>query len=199
MMQKDIMMQSEGDAWLARNRDKLGHEDEVTHLITSVIKKRPTRVLEIGCANGWRLAKLRDMYSAEVMGVEPSMQAAIEAAALKVPVHQTTASCLPVDNTSFDLIIYGFCLYLTDPQDWLLIAAEGDRALAPGGHIIINDFGDFEPTRGVPYEHDRRLTSWHFDWAKLWLAHPRYTMVHRRWSAGSGHAVTILRKDWMHP
>lgn len=204
MMQKDIMLQGEADAWFERNRDRLGLDDPVTHTIAAWIRRRPERVLEVGCANGWRLAKLRDLYGCEVYGVEPSRKAAMEAVTWRVPVYQMTATCLPVVEGGFDLIIYGFCLYLTDPKDWLQIAAEGDRALRPGGHIIIHDFGDWREfidarARGVPYEHDRRITSWHFDWAQLWLAHPGYSVIHRGFTAGDGHpdqqAVTILRKS----
>lgn len=198
MMQKEIMMQGGGDAWLNRNRGILGQKDEVAHVIPAYIRKQPTCILEVGCANGWRLAKLRALYGSRVHGVDPSMEAGIEAAELKVPVHQMTASCLPVIEGGFDLIIYGFCLYLTDPSDWLLIASEGDRALSPGGHIIVHDFGDFDPVHSVPYAHDARMVSWHFDWARLWLAHPAYTMIHRHWTTGNGHpdqqAVTILQK-----
>lgn len=195
MMQKEIMIQSEGNAWFNRNRDRLGQDDPVTHMIAAWIKRQPARVLEVGCADGWRLAKLRTLYGCQVYGVEPSQVAAMEAAGVhRVPVYQLTASCLPVVEGGFDLIIYGFCLYLTDPEDWLHIAAEGDRALAPGGHIIIHDFADFDPPRTEVYEHDKRMVSHHFDWAKLWLAHPRYEEVVTVFSKPYDR-VTILRKN----
>lgn len=196
-MQKYIFLSEEGDRWFERNRDK-PREDPVTCCIAAHIRKRPERVLEIGCSDGRRLDIIRQLYGCEIMGVEPSMSAALEAAKLRVPVVQATASS-PAVMGPFDLIIYGFCLYVTDPEDWLIIAAEGDRLLTTGGHIIIQDFGDIDKPRGVPYEHDTRITSWHQDWAKLWLGHPAYELIHRHWTTGDGHpdqqAISILRKN----
>jgi SAM-dependent methyltransferase len=193
MRQADLFLHGEGDAWLNRNRDKLGFSgDPVADMIDHVGTK-PTRVLEVGCSNGWRLAALRARYKCEVFGVEPSMLACIEAAERKVPVWQMTASRLPQFGAKFDLIIYGFCLYLTDPSDWFNIAAEGDHVLAPGGDLIIYDFADVETPYGNRYEHDERIVSWHVDFAKFWLAHPAYELIATATYA-TDHRVTLLRK-----
>ena len=184
-------MQEEGDAWFRRNLDKLGKHDPVTDAIVNAGIK-PKYALEIGCANGWRLDKLRAIFKCGIMGVEPSRAAAIDAARLKVPVHQMTASCIPVSNEGYDLIIYGFCLYLTDPSDWLLIASEGDRALAPGGHIVIHDFANDQNLHARTYEHCDGVKSHHFDFASLWLAHPLYVPVKRQ--VIGDESVTIIKK-----
>lgn len=191
MRQADVFLNSEGNAWLERNRDKLGKPDPVTPVIAKWVP-RPRRVLEVGCADGRRLADLRDMYGCEVFGVEPSLQAGIEAAARRVPVVQCSAASLAVQGP-FDLVIYGFCLYLTDPDDWLRIAAEGDAVLADDGHLIIHDFLDEE---GVPiarrYEHRDGLWSYHYNFCRLWIGHQRYqTVFHQK---GTDDAITILRK-----
>lgn len=191
MRQADIFLDSEGDAWLARNRNKLGLHDPVAQMMKAIDLK-PERVLEVGCANGWRLAALRDKYGCEIMGVEPSRQAGIEAASLSVPVHQSSAAVLPVSGP-FDLVIYGFCLYLTDPGDWFRIAAEGDCVLAPGGHLIIHDFvapGNVNYARH--YEHRDGILAYHFDFAKLWLASPLYQTVSVQY--GIDEMVTVLQK-----
>ena len=193
MRQADIMLESEADAWLERNRDKLGARDRVSEVIEE-IRLLPTRVLEIGCANGWRLAKLRDKYNCEVFGVEPSRQACIEAAALRVPVAQSSAAVLPVPGIGmFDTIIYGFCLYLTDPADWLRIAAEADCLLKPGGALIIHDFYGTCSGFARRYEYRDGMRSYHYDFAHLWLGHPLYTMVTRRVYDGD-EMVTVLKK-----
>lgn len=190
--QKDIFMEGgEGDAWFTRNLDKLGKHDPVTDAIVNAGIK-PKYVLEVGCANGWRLDKMRKIFNCGIMGVEPSMKAGIAAAQLRVPVHQMTASCLPVTSGGYDMVIYGFCLYLTDPDDWLLIASEGDRALAPGGYIVIHDFVASEFPSVRPYEHREGVMSYHFDFAELWLAHPQYTLVSAK-NIGD-ERVTILKK-----
>lgn len=194
MKQKEIFMEAEGDAWFKRNLGNLGKYDPVTDAIVAAGIK-PKYVLEVGCTNGWRLDKLRTMFDCGVMGVEPSRMAAMDAARLKVPVHQMTASCIPVNANGYDMVIYAFCLYLTDPSDWLLIASEGDRALAPGGHLVIHDFMD--PASGEAfckvYEHDRRIRSYHMAWRQLWLAHPFYKVV-QSGVANGDEQVVILRK-----
>lgn len=191
MKQAETMLKTEADAWFERNRDRLGRFDSVSDMIEHIGLK-PTNVLEVGCANGWRLAKLRDKYGCNIMGIEPSQKAGIEAAELRVPVMQGTASQLPFLPETFDLIIFGFCLYLTDPEDWLRIAAEADAALAPDGHIIIHDFETFSP-HARKYEHQDGMLSYHIEWPDLWRGHPGYHIV-RRWFNTGHEATTALKK-----
>ena len=193
MKQRAVFMDREGDRWFKRNREKLGKRDLVSRLIEAngIV---PERVLEVGCANGWRLAKLKEKYGCEVMGVDPSMEAGMEAAELRVPVFQSTASTLPVWG-QFDVVIYGFCLYMTDPEDWFRIVTEGDLALAPGGYLIVHDFDPpMEPFRRA-YEHSEGLFAYHVDFARLWLAHPLYCMVSRNIGDEDDEGmVTVLKK-----
>ena len=193
MKQKYLFLESEGDRWFERNRDgmvKASDADVVTTAITG-LNLNPKRVLEVGCSNGWRLALLRDLLGCEIMGVEPSREAAIDAAARRVPVVQATASSLAV-SVPFDLVIYGFCLYLTDPADWLRIAAEGDGVLAPGGHMIVHDFYGHSNAIARRYEHRDGVLSYHFDFAGLWLAHPLYNLVGR--TVTGDQMVTVMKK-----
>ncbi len=193
MKQKDIFLKDEGDAWFQRNLGDLGKSDPVTDAIVNAGIK-PKYVLEVGCANGWRLDKLRTIFNCGIMGVEPSMKAGIAAAQLRVPVHQMTASCIPVSQHGYDLLIYGFCLYLADPDDWLLIASEGDRALAPGGHLVIHDFWvDPDAVSARRYEHRDGVLSYHFDFCRLWLSHPCYSVI-RSVRISDDEGITILKK-----
>lgn len=194
--QKDIFLESEGDAWFDRNHASLGLYDPVTSIIEELMLK-PKSVLEVGCANGWRLAKLREKFGCKVLGIDPSRKAAMDGARFRVPIHQMTASTLPCCfPDSVDLIIYGFCLYLADPEDWLTIAAEADRALATEGHIIIHDFGDW--AGGSPmakdYSHQPFIRSYHYGFEKLWLGHPRYQVV-KVVDGAHNDSVTVLSKN----
>lgn len=191
MMQKEYFMQGEGDAWLNRNRDILGKHDPVSEMIEQQ-GIRPERILEVGCADGWRLAKLREKYGAVVFGVEPSMEACIEAAERRVPVHQMTASCLPVVSGGFDLIIYGFVLYLADPKDWFTIVAEGDRALADGGYLVIHDFAEHLVAFAKHYEHRAGVLSYHVPFSQFWRVNPLYELIASRHDPDE--QITILRK-----
>ena len=192
MSQADLMMDSEADAWFARNRSKLGKRDPVSEMIESAGIK-PKFVLEVGSCNGWRLRKLRDKYGCIVFGVEPGMEACIEAAGKAVPAFQATAAGLPANSDTFDLVIYGFCLYLCDPADWFKIVAEGDRVLKTGGHLIVHDFAETAQPFARPYEHREGILSYHYDFAKLWHANPLYHMVQRR-IYETGDMVTVLKK-----
>lgn len=193
MRQADVFLESEGDNWLERNRRHLGVQDPVSESI-ELLKLTPKRVLEVGCADGWRLAKLRAKHHCEVFGVEPSRQACMEAAEKRIPVVQSTAA-VPAVQGPFDLVIYGFCLYLADPAEWLRIAAEGDVLLAPGGHMIVHDFIAAEDeVYARLYQHRDGLRSFHFDFSKLWLAHPLYQMVSRR-LADAETMITVMHKS----
>lgn len=192
MKQADIFMASEGDAWLVRN-PHLGERDPVCEAIVD-LGLEPKRVLEVGCANGWRLAALREKFGCTVCGVEPSRRAATEAAAARVRVYQGTADSLTVATLTFDLVIYGFCLYLSEPDDWFKIAIEGDRVLQDGGHLVVYDFADPLVPFARKYEHRDGILSYHMRFSQLWLAHPWYRLVYREVDA-AGNQVTVLRKD----
>lgn len=193
MRQSDIFLQGEGDRWLERNREGLGQRDPVTKMIEA-IELKPENVLEIGCSNGWRLDALREKYGCRVLGIEPSRQASDEGATqLSVPIFRATAAALPVRGAAHDLVIYGFCLYLADPDDWFKIVAEGDRVLKPGGHMIIHDFSNLGEAFGRKYEHCDGITAYHLDFAQFWLANPLYNQVHRRVFFEDA-MITVLQK-----
>ena len=188
MKQSEIMMESEGDRWFGRNRENLGQRDPVSEAIDSC-GLLPRMVLEIGSSNGWRLEKLRARYGCTVMGVEPSMNACQKA---RVPTYQATADGLPMQSGLFDLVIYGFCLYLADPADWLKITAESDRVLKPGGHLIVHDF-DARVPFARNYEHREGMLAYHVDFSKLWLANPLYSLALRHYP-NDEEVVTVLKK-----
>lgn len=194
MRQSDIFRQSEGDRWLERNRAVLGQRDPVSDIIAKLGIK-PSYLLEIGCSNGWRLDFLREKYGCKVMGVEPSQNAADEAGIKRsIPVFSATAAALPIRGGAYDVVIYGFCLYLTDPADWHRIVAEGDRVLKTGGYLIIHDFMSPAEPFARQYEHCDGVTAYHVDFAQFWLASPLYEVVH--WEVFHDHdeGVTVLRK-----
>ena len=120
MRQKEIFLQSEGNAWFTRNQQtlatrKLPEADPLLNEIIDIHNRsgvRGLKVLEIGCGDGTRLAWLKDNLNAECYGIEPS-SLAVEAASSKcLNVLQGTADVLPFDRQSFDVVIFGFCLYL---------------------------------------------------------------------------------------
>lgn len=194
MKQSEVLLQGEGNAWLERNREKLGRRDLVSELIETYGLK-PCNVLEIGCSNGWRLKKLQDRYGCRIAGLDPSACAIAEAKYNGVRAMRGTADQLPFEWREFDLVICGFFLYLADPCDYLKIAAEVDRVLAEGGHLIIHDFFVYHPFKNQ-YAHDYRLFSHHFDPSRLWMGHPAYQRISPiMFGEEPGEGVTLLQKN----
>jgi SAM-dependent methyltransferase len=182
--QKDRFLAGEGDAWFRRNREALsvadGDDCPVLQL-TSKIDPYPSRVLEIGCANGWRLNKMLAAGAQECVGIDPS-RAAIEEGKRVFPalqLHVGTAERLPLATENFDLVIFGFCLYLCDPCDHFRIVAEADGALADRSHLIIYDFDAATPYRNE-YSHATGVYSHKMDYSRLLLSHPHYSLRERR-------------------
>lgn len=199
---------SDADAWYRRNKHKLGVG--VDPVMTAIEKTNCFigSVLEIGCANGWRLKRLQDRFSCAAYGIDLS-RAAIrdykpsswlswtksDREVLKLS-WAGEATLANFANASFGNVIYGFWLYLADPQYLWEIAREGDRVLKDGGRIIIHDFLPEYPYARV-FEHNDKLLSRKMNHAELWLAHPWYSMEHRD-IYGEGDertAVTILTKN----
>lgn len=191
MRQSDIFLEGEGDRWLERNRAGLGQRDRVSDAIARLDIK-PEHVLEIGCADGWRLAALHEKYDCSVLGVDPSREATWDARARNVPVFQATAASLPIRSNAHDVVIYGFCLYLADPADWFDIVKEGNRVLKTGGYLIVHDFAPETPF-ARQYEHCDGVMSYHVDFSKFWLASPLYEVA-KCTIYPDDEMVTVLRK-----
>lgn len=209
--QKEIFLSGEGNAWHQRNREgvSLLTTDPVLDALAG-LDWRPRRVLEIGCGNGWRLALLRDRTGAACEGLDPSREAVEDGKARRpdLSLRVGTADDLSgFEAGAFDLVLFGFCLYLVDRSDLFRVVAEADRVLADGGVLGIYDFCPPSPYAN-PYVHDSRVSSFKMDYARAFLWNPAYTEL-RRVVAHHAHrpgldalanpddrvAVTLLRKD----
>ena len=201
--QTDIFTATEGNAWHQRNVEKPRDKDPVLKVIVDQAIV-PKRVLEIGCGNGWRLDQMQKMFKGiSVCGLDPSAQALADWRPKKRPnlKLQGNACYLPGPNDCFDLVIFGFCLYVCDREDLFRIVQESDRVLQDQGYLVIYDFFSEHPHARV-YGHDDRLRSYKMDHARLWCAHPAYRVVEQRvfpadspLSDEDRIAVTILKKD----
>lgn len=202
----------DADAWYERNKHKLGvGEDPVMKAIQDC-NLYPKRVMEIGCANGWRLERLVEERGVEfVYGVELSELAKKDARkklsglyspkrrlSYKIRGNRFVPNNLDVYGgySAFDMVIHGFNLYVADPNALTNWVHRTDSILYDGGYLVIHDFLPEHPYSRV-YEHNPKLRSRKMDHAQLWLAHPAYSLVYRE-TYGEGddrtHA-TILRKD----
>lgn len=167
--QAEVFRHSEGAAWFRRNVTKLTGEDDPVLDCIATQNLRPRSVLEVGCANGWRLKILQRKYGCNICGVEPSPMD-------HPAVIRGTADNLPIKKLRFDLVIFGWCLYLCDREDLFKIAAEADRVLSENGHLIVYDFYPEQPHKNK-YKHYSGLYSYKQDYSKLWLGNPAYSAV----------------------
>lgn len=171
---------SEGDAWWERNKNKLPkpEDDPVLELIR-INDVTPTGVLEIGCGNGWRLSEIRKRYGCPVVGIDLSQSALNDGRKRYPSVNFAYGSASHLGyfgKDQFNLVIFGFCLYLVDREDLFKVVTESDRVLADGGYLIIQDFPARIPTT-VPYKHDGRLRTYKMYYPDLWLSNPSYQML----------------------
>jgi ubiquinone/menaquinone biosynthesis C-methylase UbiE len=187
--QKDAFLAAEADAWFARNRaagEGAGAPSEVAGLLRRA-GAAPTRVLEIGCSNGELLASLCRELGCAGAGVDPSA-AAIAQGRERHPQLQlevATAERLPFADAAFDLVVFGFCLYLCDRADLFRIAAEADRVLADPGWLAITDFQPPFAYRNR-YAHREGLYSYKMDYSRMFAWNPAYTECARELRAHGG-------------
>lgn len=184
MKQSDVFLDSEGDAYYRRNgsgRDPQTLPASDPLLLATLglpaTDLRPgARLLEIGCSDGLRLQWLREHHQINCTGIEPSAAAVATARERGIDARQGTADTLPFADGSFDIVLFGFCLYLCDPQDLFRIASEADRVLANPGWLLILDFYSETPTRRA-YHHRSGLFSRKMDYRTLFTWHPAYTCM----------------------
>lgn len=204
MKQKEIFLQSEGDAWFTRNQQsiagrKLPDDDALLREVLDflpVSAQAGMKVLEVGCGDGTRLTWLKNNLNADCYGIEPSAQAVAAARAKGINVQQGTADVLPFDNQSFDIVIFGFCLYLCDREDLFRIASEADRVLRSPGWLMIMDF--FSPIpRARTYHHRTGVQSYKMDYRTLFTWHPDYECMTHKIRHHSEASYTDASDEWV--
>jgi len=212
--QKQAFLDSEGDRFYERNRNVLeptgesAAKDRVLGAINAA-NFQPRSVLEIGCSNGWRIEALRKSRGAKCHGIDPSADAIRDGRALfpELALEQGTADALPFADNTFDLLIFGFCLYLCDRKDLFKIACESDRVLNDDGHIAILDFHPPFAYRNE-YKHLAGMSSYKMNYATMFSWNPAYTLLSQTAFNHDGRdetpmpddrlSVSILRKDTRH-
>src|SRR5258708_11795718 len=94
----------------------------------------------------------------------------------RIELQAGTASKLPLESQSLDLVYFGFCLYLVDRQDLFSAVAEADRVLKNGGFLAITDFDPIHWHKR-PYHHKEGIFSFKRDYSKLFTASGMYFLV----------------------
>ena len=207
--QKEVFLATEGDQWFNRNMKYYEDSKDEKNIIIHSLKEieiKPKKVLEIGCSNGIRLNSINKAFGSACFGIDPSVKA-IEYGNKEFPnlsLQVGTADLLPFDDNSFDMIIFGFCLYLCDRKDLFKIALEADRCLSDNGFMVILDFYPPFPYKNS-YSHKEGIFSYKMDYSKLFSWNPVYNEIYNLIFSHSGFseriipdekiAVTILNKS----
>lgn len=167
------------DSWFSRNLSKLSEDAALvksTRFFADHIRPRQ-RILEIGTANGHQLHKLQKLTGCEAYGVDPSTLA-VSDGKIKYPhlnLSVGTADQLQFPDLSFDVVLFGFCLYLVDRSLLMRAVSEADRVLMQGGRLMIVDFDPSIPHRRS-FAHQQGLWSYKMRYPDLWLANPEYVL-----------------------
>ncbi|OUL58581.1 class I SAM-dependent methyltransferase [Pseudoalteromonas ulvae] len=197
--QKDIFLGSEGDAWYARNKAHYQNLPEgADALLDFVLQQQlsPKKVLEIGCANGRRLELFHKTFDADCYGVDVSTSAIKEGESQSPALNLTVGSADKLDypDESFDMIIFGFCLYLCDRNDLFQIAAQADRVLKDGGYIIIQDFHPATPYKNE-YSHKAGIFSYKMNNSNLFLWNPAYSQFALEISTHGDKSMRVIEDE----
>lgn len=154
--QDEVFSAFEGDNWFRRNRPAIERFDPEHDLPLKLIRLygiSPAAVLEVGAANGYRLAELAECYGARAVAVEPSADARADGER-RYPAVTFLPGALDAIPTAatFDLVIINFVFHWVDRSRLLRAVAEIDRVVADNGFLIIGDFHPSNQLR-VPYHH----------------------------------------------
>ena len=222
MTQDQIFLESEGDAWFRRNRKALesaAEHDWPLRLIDKHLQlDSNSSVLEVGCANGWRLAELERRYGCQCVGLDLSAEA-IAAGRKGWPHLRLYRAGLGVDRGTwikdtdwlkgwpYDVVICHFVLHWLVRDNVLKALDNLNRSVGEHGHLIIGDFLPDWPTK-TPYHHREGLWTYKLDYAHLFEATANYKRIERVVFDHDSHeegdmgipawkrcAVTLLRKE----
>ena len=200
-MQRDTFLSGEADSWFLRNRQALekrnwASEDSLLGELLKLDLPRSTRILEIGCGDGSRLKELVRVKEWECFGLDPSAQAVDAAIEKGVKAQRGTADRLVWDDSYFDIVVFGFCLYLCDREDLFKISCEADRVLRSPGWLGIVDF--YSPNYVKrPYAHKDDVYSYKMDYRTLFSWHPFYECYSHRVISHSSLEYTDEPNDWV--
>ena len=173
---KKYFLKKGGDDYFFRNKNKIINfkNELLSKVIIDNLNNKLVNVLEVGCSDGSRLLYLSKKYKKiNFFGIDPSSAALKNK---KIFLKKGTADQLPFKKNFFDIIIYGFCLYLTDNQDLIKIVYEADRVLKKNGIIVILDFYSkkvkYREFSHKPGHYVRKM-----DYSKLFSWSPNYKIL----------------------
>ncbi len=186
LFQKEFFLNEGGDAWYSRSVNAKSTFDVTQAYLFDAVKGlpfSPQRFLEIGCSSGKKIQAIAETFSCECYGIDPSSSAIAEGSKLSssdVHLKVGTADSLPFKNNFFDIVYFGFCLYLCDRSSLFAIAQEAHRVLRDGGAIMILDFESRVPLRNSFCHTEQSIWSYKMEYEKMFTWHPQYIVSEKR-------------------
>jgi ubiquinone/menaquinone biosynthesis C-methylase UbiE len=187
--QGDIFLSGEADQWFERNLpERLSAEQgcctDTTYLLSVLSPHRDSinSILEIGCCDGLKLYQLCTGLDATGYGIDPSERAVRRGnerfSQSGVELSVGLAETLRYADHAFDLVYFGFCLYVVDRQTLERSLREAHRVLKPGGFLAITDFDPSVPhTR--PYHHRAGMFSYKDNYAQALVSPGFYQLIYK--------------------
>jgi len=170
------------DAYFQRNQSKLDADESPARstLFFARYIKRGDKVLEIGTANGWVLEQLRRLTGCDAYGMDPSHKAIADGRTRYPELQLSLGTADKIDHPDgfFQVVLFGFCLYLIDRALLMRAVAESDRVLSNSGRLMITDFDPATPHRR-PFSHQEGVWSYKMQYPELWLANPTYVLAEK--------------------
>jgi len=176
-MQKKLFLNSEADQMFLRNKEKLFQinyqKDEIFLILNKKINKNKRfNILEVGCAGGDRLLFLKEKFpKCKFYGIDPSKKAIKKNIKSNINLKVGSADKLPYANNKFDIIIFGFCLYLCDNDDLFKIGSEAYRVIKKKSLVIIKDFIQ-DNVKYNKYSHLKNILSRKMNYVRMFTWHP---------------------------
>lgn len=212
--QARIFLDGEGDNWFTRNRGKRAESGRAFPEVEAIcrglaaFKEGISDILEIGCGDGRKLDALCAFFGARGKGIDPSQKAIEHGRSTlvggRIELSVATADDLPFPSNSFDLVYFGFCLYLIDRDDLATVVSEANRVLRAGGFVAIFDF-DPHLQHKRSYHHKEGVFSYKQKYYELFTASGLYHLVSKTSLSHDGRgftrdgaerlAVTVLHKE----
>lgn len=200
---KQEVLRSEGDAYFLRNTEQTG-KIKLSHgayLLDEFLAnnrdfaKRGNRILEVGCCYGYNLAYLCEKHGMMGCGVEPSQKAVEHGNSLykdkEITLLVGTADSLPYEDSSFEIVMLGFCLFWVDRKFLLRAVAEADRVLCTGGLLAVWDFDTALPYRRIN-THNEQVPTYKQNIGAMFTANPQYYLIEKR---SFSHQGKCFHKD----
>jgi SAM-dependent methyltransferase len=164
-----------GSAWTIFSSRFGNLQDKIQDLVISQIDwNGKGKVLDIGCGNGPLTIKVAQRYpQTEVVGMDYwgknwdysmktcTSNAKIAGVEKQVSFRQGSASALPFEEASFDLIVSNLVFHeVQDVKDKRISIREALRVLKPGGVFVLQDLFLLTPYYGTPDELMNIVREW---------------------------------------